>query len=219
MLTYLIHDNLPTDSTSARDIVIQSDQYFVHDELLYHIWHTPAKRHIPERNVVRLYIPKTIIDTVLNNCHDHVLAAHFGFQRTYDRIRQRYFWKGMYKDVDNWVRSCISCAQRKTHRHNVVAPMVTMKVPEPFQRVSVDILGPLPITLSGNRYVLCFTDHCTRWPILVPLSETSASTVARAFFDHVVCVHGCPETLLSDRGANFLSKIVLEVYIQLCSTN
>jgi hypothetical protein len=211
MLIYLSQDILPTDSTKARDIVLQSDQYFVQNELLYHIWHTPAKRHIPERNVVRLYIPRTMVDTVLNNCHDHVLAAHFGFQRTYDRIRQRYFWKGMYKDVDNWVRSCVSCAQRKTHRHKVIAPMVTMKVPGPFQRVSVDVLGPLPITVSGNRYVLCFTDHCTRWPILVPLAETSAPTVARAFFDHVICVHGCPDNLLSDRGANFLSKIVLEV--------
>ena len=49
---------------------------------------------MPERNVVRLYVPVTFIDTVLNNCHDHVLAAHFGFQRTYDRIRQRYFVEG-----------------------------------------------------------------------------------------------------------------------------
>ena len=104
-----------------------------------------------------------------------------------------------------------SCSQRKTHRHKVLAPLVTMKVPGPFARVSVDILGPLPITSSGNRYVLCFTDHCTRWPILVPLKSIDASTVARALFDHVICEHGCPETLLSDRGANFLSKIVLEV--------
>ena len=58
MMTYLVQDVLPADSVKARDIVIQSDQYFVHDELLYHIWHTPAKRHIPERNVIRLYIPK-----------------------------------------------------------------------------------------------------------------------------------------------------------------
>lgn len=211
MMEYLEHDTLPKDSTKARDIILQSDHYFVHDGLLYHIWHTPAKRHMPERNVVQLYIPKTVIDTVLNNCHDHVLAAHFGFQRTYDRIRQRYFWKGMYQAVDNWVRSCISCAQRKTHRHKVLAPMVNMKVPGAFERVSVDVLGPLPTTVSGNRYVLCFTDHCTRWPILVPLKETDASTIATAFFDHVISEHGCPETLLSDRGANFLSKIVQEV--------
>jgi hypothetical protein len=195
----------------ARNIVLQADQYYAHEGLLYHIWHTPAKRHMPEKNVHRLYIPMQFIDTVLNNCHDHVLAAHFGFQRTYNRIRQRYFWKCMYRDVDNWVRSCISCAQRKTHRHKVLAPLVTMKVPGAFERVSVDTLGPLPTTTSGNRYVLCFSDNCTRWPMLVPLKVTDASTIARALFDYVICEHGCPQTLLSDRGQNFLSKIVLEV--------
>ena len=211
MLNFLEHDKLPDDALKARNLLLQADQYYVHEGLLYHIWHTAAKRHMPERNTYQLYVPITFVDTVLNNCHDHVLAAHFGFQRTYSKIRQRYFWKGMYRDVDNWVRSCISCSQRKTHRHKVIAPMQVMKVPGAFQRVSVDILGPLPITTSGNRYVLCFTDHCTRWPILVPLKVTDASTIARAFFDNVICVHGCPETLLSDRGKNFLSKIVLEV--------
>jgi len=211
MMKYLVDDELPEDAQKARNLVLQSDQYYAHEGLLYHIWHAPSKRHMPEKNVHRLYIPVHFVDTVLNNCHDHVLAAHFGFQRTYNRIRQRYFWKGMYRDVDNWVRSCISCSQRKTHRHKVLAPLVTMKVPAAFERVSVDVLGPLPITTSGNRYVLCFSDHCTRWPILVPLKVIDASTIARAFFDYIICEHGCPQTLLSDRGQNFLSKIVLEV--------
>ena len=101
----------------------------------------------------------------------------------------------MYKDIDNWVRSCISCSQRKTHRHKMLAPMVNMKVPGPFERVIVDILGPLPVTTSGNRYVLCFTDHCTRWPILVALKVTDAATIARAFFDYIISEHGCPNTL------------------------
>ena len=211
MLNYLENDELPDNAVKARNMVLQADQYYAHEGLLYNIWHTPAKRHMPEKNVHRLYIPVQYIDTVLNNCHDHVLAAHFGFQRTYNRIRQRYFWKNMYRDVDNWVRSCISCSQRKTHRHKVLAPLITMKVPNAFERVSVDILGPLPTTVSGNRYVLCFSDHCTRWPILVPLKVTDASTIARALFEFVICEHGCPQTLLSDRGQNFLSKIVLEV--------
>ncbi|XP_072041155.1 uncharacterized protein [Amphiura filiformis] len=58
---------------------------------------------------------------------------------------------------------------------------------------------------------ILFYNHCTRWPILVPLKETDASTVARVFFDYVICEHGCPNSLLSDRGTNFLSKVVLEV--------
>ena len=112
------------------------------------------KRHMPEQDAFQLYIPLICIDTVLNNCYDHVLAAHFGFQRTYSGIRQRYFLTGMYRDIDNWVRSCISCSQRKTHRHEVLTPFVTMKVPGPFARVSVDILGPLPIKSSGN-IIIC----------------------------------------------------------------
>ena len=211
LLRYLDQDILPDDQRQARDILLHADQYFVHEGLLYHIWHTAAKRHMPERNTMQLYVPVTMVDLVLNNCHDNVLAAHFGIQRTYHKIRQRYFWKRMYRDIDNWVRSCISCSQRKSHRHKVIAPLMTMKVPDAFERVSVDVLGPLSITTSGNRYVLCFTDHCTRWPILVPLKSTDAPTVARAFFDHVICQHGCPKYLLSDRGANFLSKVMLEV--------
>ena len=110
MLFFLELDELPLDNAKARNLLLQSSQYYCYEGLLYDIWHTPAKRNVPERNVNRLYIPVSHIDTVLNNCHDHVLAAHFGFQRTYNRIRQRYFWKNMYKDIDNWVRSCISCS-------------------------------------------------------------------------------------------------------------
>ena len=91
MLRYLDQDILPNDQRQARDILLHADQYFVHEGLLYHIWHTPAKRHMPERNTMQLCVPVTIVDLVLNNCYDHVLAAHFGIQRTYHKIRQKIF--------------------------------------------------------------------------------------------------------------------------------
>ena len=50
----------------------------------------------------------------LNYTFQYVLAAHFGLQKTYHKIRQRYFWKGMSRDIDNWVRSCQSCSQRNS---------------------------------------------------------------------------------------------------------
>ena len=113
----------------------------------------------------------------------------------------------------NWVRSCKSCSRRKTPKHKVIAPLVKMtSAASPFERVSVDILGPLPVSSSGNQYVLCFTDHCTRWPILVPIKSTDARTVASCFYKEIIiCNHGCPKFLLSDRGTNFLSKLMIEV--------
>ena len=203
IIDYLESDVLPEDNKLARRLLLEVNQYFVHNGILYHVWHTPRNRRIPERNIVQLYIPSPYIDTVLHHCHDLVLSAHFGFHRTYSKIRQRYFWKFMHRDIDNWVRSCDSCHRVKTPKHKVVAPLLTMKVPGPFQRVSVDILGPLPVTESGNRYVLCFMDHCTRWPILVPIAKTDSATVATVFFKEIICNHGCPLVLLSDRGTNF----------------
>ena len=87
ILRYLNDDILPDNQRQARDIILHADQYVVREGLLYHIWHTPAKRHMPERNTMQLYVPITMIDTILNNCHDNVLAAHFGFHRTYNKIR------------------------------------------------------------------------------------------------------------------------------------
>ncbi|XP_072023286.1 uncharacterized protein [Amphiura filiformis] len=211
MIRYLEIGDLPDDNKEARNILLESEHYFLHEGGLFHIWSTPAKRHFPERTTVQLYVPYSYIDTILNAHHDQALAAHFGFHKTYASIRKRYFWRGMYKDIDNWIRSCVSCASRKTPKHKVIAPLMTMEVPGPFERVSVDILGPLPISTSGSRYVLCFTDHCTRWPILVPIKNMDASTVAHCFYKEVICNHGCPRFLLSDRGTNFLSKLMLEV--------
>ena len=44
MLDYLMHDNLPADDVKARNIVLQTDQFSAHEGLLYHIWHSPAKK-------------------------------------------------------------------------------------------------------------------------------------------------------------------------------
>ena len=114
MMDYLKNDHLPDDSKKARNLLFQADQYFIDRELLYRQWQVNGKKTTPEEVVTQLYIPVGFVDTVLSNCHDHVLVAHFGLQKTYHKIRQSYFWKNMYRDIDNWVRSCQSCAQRKT---------------------------------------------------------------------------------------------------------
>jgi transposase InsO family protein len=77
----------------------------------------------------------------------------------------------------------------------------------PFHRVGVDVLQ-LPLTRNGNRYVVCFVDYLTKWVEAFPVSDQRAETIANLFIEHVVCRHGVPEQLLSDRGANFLSDLL-----------
>ena len=85
-----------------------------------------------------------------------------------------------------------------------------IKVGGPFERVGVDILK-MPLTESGNRYVVVFVEYLTKWVEAFPVPDQTSETIARLLIDHVVCRHGVPRELLSDRGANLLSDLMQEV--------
>ena len=75
----------------------------------------------------------------------------------------------------------------------------------------MDILGPLPVTARGNRYVLVVMDHFTKWPEAFALPNQEAATIARHLVDDVFCRFGAPSRLLSDRGQAFMGELLREV--------
>jgi hypothetical protein len=161
--------------------------------------------------VKRLVVPKSMIETVLTSCHDDISGGHLGFKKTWPKIRDRFYWKTMYEDTVNWVKSCKDCAARKTPppKH---APLIPInKATKPFEMVGVDILGPITTTYSGNKYILVFTDYLTRWPEAFAIKNIEAKTVAKVFVKEIIARHSAPSHLLSDRGTQFLSSIMKEV--------
>ena len=81
----------------------------------------------------------------------------------------------------------------------------------PIDRISADILGPLPVTPAGNKYILTVTDHFTNWSEAFSIPDQTAITVARTIFNEIISRFGCPATLLSDQGTNFESQILQEM--------
>ena len=112
--------------------------------------------------------------------------------------------------VRHYCRSCLVCASRKGQSRSIKPPLQPITVGGPFSKVGVDVLQ-LPLTLDGNQYALVFIDYLTKWVEVVALPDQKAEAIARMFVEYVVCRHGAPHELLSDRGANFLSELVAEV--------
>ena len=81
---------------------------------------------------------------------------------------------------------------------------------KPFLRVAVDVLT-MPLTSRGNRYIVVFMDYFTKWAEAFAVSDQQAPTIARLLVENIVCRHGVPEELLSDRGSNFLSSLIMEM--------
>ena len=82
---------------------------------------------------------------------------------------------------------------------------------EPFERIAMDIVGPLPRSRRGNQYILVVCDYATRYPEAVPLRTTDAGTVAEHLI-HLFSRVGIPKEILSDQGTNFMSQLLKELY-------
>ena len=148
--------------------------------------------------------------TLLSETHDGKFAGHFGEQKVYNLLRKMYWWDGMRADIRRYCRSCLICATRKGTGRATRPPLQPISVGGPFHRVGVDVLQ-LPKTFDGNCYVIVFADYLTKWEEAFPTNDQKAETIAKLFVENIVCHHGVPEELLSDRGSNFLSELIQEV--------
>ena len=82
----------------------------------------------------------------------------------------------------------------------------------PWDVVGIDLIGEFLETDRGNKYVLTMVDHFTKWPIAIAIPDRKAETIARAIFEHLICEHGVPRKILSDRGQELISEVLKILY-------
>lgn len=80
-----------------------------------------------------------------------------------------------------------------------------------MERIAIDIVGPLPVTEQGNKYMLVAMDYFTKWPEVFAIPDQEAVTVARVLVEGMFCRFGAPMELHSDQGRNFESAVFAEV--------
>ena len=184
----------------AQRIALEHSRFVVLDEVLYHL---DDKRG----DHLRLCVPKCMRARLLEESHGGRFAGHFLPKAVYSMLAKRYWWDGMYKDVHLHCRSCLPCATYQGSGKRVRPPLMPIEVGGPFHRVGVDIME-LPQTVNGNRYVISFVDYLTKWVESFATSNQTSETIVRLLIDHVICRHGVPNALISDRGPNLLPTLM-----------
>ncbi|GFX95317.1 transposon Tf2-8 polyprotein [Trichonephila clavipes] len=162
-------------------------------------------------------IPKHLRADILRHFHDAPTAGHLGFAKTYDRIRKRFYWPGMYRNVVRYVMHCRECQRRKSVPQRPPGRLVPIPPAiAPFHRIGIDLLGRFPKSVHGNKWIIVCTDYSTRYAITKALPTAEVDEIAKFLLEEIVLRHGAPRVIITDRGAVFRSRLVSSL-VDLCN--
>jgi len=155
---------------------------------------------------VKPFAPVSFRPHLIRLAHDSALAGHFGVAKTLARLSDDWEWPKMATDVESHCHSCLVCGRNRTQVYHH-APLKPLPPTSFFnQRVHIDLMGPLPAN-SGNKYILVMIDAFSNLLGLAAIPDKTAETVCQAFIDQWVKVHGCPITINSDQGKEFVNHV------------
>ena len=191
--------------------------YYMKSGILMRKWRSPTVAADKEWQVShQIVVPNCYREDILSLAHKSSLAEHLDINKTYQKVLSYFYWPGLHKDVVKFCRSCHTCqVVGKPNQKPPVAPLKPISmVEEPFIRVLVDCVGPLPKTRSGNNYLLTIMCVATRFPEAIPLRNIKARNIIKALIKFFTLV-GLPKHIQSDQGPNFMSTIFQQVMHQL----
>ena len=190
-----------------KSLYSQYDRLCIMDGIVYRRW-DDIESKIPRYQAL---VPLKERRTVLQYCHDERTAGHLGLKKTLEKIRQKYYWPKLQNDVRQYVLGCEFCTKRKGENRINRAPMKLVHASYPMERIAVDILGELPTTDKGNKYILVVADYFTKWTESFAMPNMEAQTVARIIVEELVTRFGVPAAIHSDQGPQFESVLFKEM--------
>lgn len=157
-------------------------------------------------DIIAIVIPANKQERILWRYHDHETASHPGWKETWRAIQNRFYWKGMREMVLQYVRECRVCACTKPLNRKPEDAISTRVPRQPWEVLSIDLMGPYPRSARGKTFILVVTDCFSRWVEAFPIGTATTRVIIDALEREVFPRFGFPRVLLSDNGPQFVSK-------------
>lgn len=145
--------------------------------------------------------------------HSSPLGGHSGITGTYQKLKRHFSWRGMKQDVESFVKQCSVCQQAKHTLSHPMGLLQPLPIPQGlWQDLSMDFIEGLPQS-KGYSVILVVVDRLSKYSHFIALKHPyTAATVAKAFMDEVVKLHGLPQSIVSDRDTVFISHFWKEFF-------
>jgi hypothetical protein len=158
----------------------------------------------------RICVPnlKPIRETILREAHDSAYSIHPGSTKMYKDLKTHYWWYGMKRDIVEYVSLCDTCQRVKAEQQRPAGLLQPLKIPEwKWEEIGMDFIVGLPRTQAGYDSIWVIVDRLTKVAHFIPVKTTySCAKLAELYMSRIVCLHGVPKKIVSDRGSQFTSK-------------
>lgn len=144
---------------------------------------------------------------LIREAHDHLTTAHPGRDKTYQLLRAKYYWRGMISDIQRYIRNCHPCRRAHVPRDKTPGMLHPLPIPDhPWQHLTMDYKS-MPEDEYGFDNIFVVMCRLSKESITIPCHRTdTAEDLARLFIPHIWRYKSFPESIVSDRGPQFVSK-------------
>jgi hypothetical protein len=202
MEDYLKMESVPESGKEFEELIKLEARHFAFDEE-----GRLVRRVAP--GVVAPYIEWEFRGDLVQRLHDEY--GHLSAEGMKNLIETRGWWPKMDKDIHEFRASCANCQTAQRQRKGQEREYTRLPTPrfiQPFQRWGIDLIGILPKTKQGNRWILTAIDYATGWPIAKALPEATEDAIADFIFHEIYMHYGAPQEIFTDGGKNFWGNVV-----------
>nr|AAM74397.1 Putative retroelement [Oryza sativa Japonica Group] len=158
----------------------------------------------------RLCVPddKELKDLILTEAHQTQYSIHPGSTKMYQDLKEKFWWVSMRREIAEFVALCDVCQRVKAEHQRPAGLLQPLQIPEwKWEEIGMDFITGLPRTSSGHDLIWVVVDRLTKVAHFIPVHTTyTGKRLAELYLSRIMCLHGVPKKIVSDRGSQFTSK-------------
>jgi hypothetical protein len=209
IIRWLEKEELPEEKVLSKEILKSAKQYALDLDKHNILMRVTAIKKGSNVKIARRVVPSNWRKLILSEYHDSIwVGSHMGVRKTYERIKEKFFFKNMEKYITLWVKTCPKCQAIKDPKDKSKSPMGKIESHFPWDLVCMDLWGPITQSRSGNEYVLTVIDAFSKFAFMIPIPRKEAEVIAQALWIHIFHIFGSPRRLHSDRGSEFVNSVL-----------
>jgi hypothetical protein len=157
---------------------------------------------------------KSIRELILKEAHETPYSIHPGSEKMYQDLKKRFWWYGMKREIAEYVAVCDSCQRIKAEHQRPACLLQPLQIPQwKWDEIRMDFIVGLPRTRTGYDSIWVVVDYLTKAAHFIPVKTTYNSAVlAERYMSRVVCLHGVPKKIVSNRGTQFTSHFLQQLH-------